>query len=289
MNEIISRIFPGTLYDQGFKINGKIYPFYSFCQPNSESGWSDRMAEQLAEPSKNHFIDRYNRKIALDGIGNKLVDENCCYLDMGCSSGYMLEDVLRSFPKVNAIGADYFSAGLLQCHQRLPDIPLLQMDLVNCQFSDNSFDVITCLNVLEHINNDELAIDQLYRITKPRGVIVLTVPTMPNLYDMHDEIYGHVRRYKLNDLEQKICSAGFKILKSNYFGVFIYPVFYVIKKINKLKFDKLKFDEKKRRVFDAVRNTKKCFFLENTCYLEQSIGKKINYPFGFRGYVIATK
>jgi len=288
MNKILERIIPGAVYKKGFIINGKTYPFYSFSQPNSENSWSDYLTEQLEIPSKNHFIDIYNRKIVFDSIKGKLV-QGASYLDAGCSSGYMLENILDKFSEINIIGTDFFSSGLLQCHQRFPDIPLFQMDLVSCSFPDNLFDVVSCLNVIEHIPADASVIKQLFRITKPGGIVVLTVPTMPGLYDMHDEVYSHVRRYKLSELERMMERAGFKIVKANYFGVFMYPVFYAIKKINRMRFSKLSFAEKRQRVFNAIKKTGRCCFLEYACFIEQAIGWKINYPYGFRGYIVASK
>ena len=289
LNEIIHKILPGAIYEQCFKIEAQTFPFYSFCQADPQDRWSDQMTERLESPTRNHFIDLYNRRIVLDGLNKKLSEENGCYLDMGCSSGYMLEDVLGRFSKVKAVGADYFQAGLLQCHQRLPDVPLFQADLVHCQFPDNLFDAISCLNVLEHLEEDDRAIQQLYRIAKPGGVVAITVPTMPGLYDMHDEVYGHLRRYELHNLERKVVSAGFKILRSNYFGFLIYPAFYVVKRISKIRFDQLSPDEKKQRAFSAIRDSGRCHFLDWLCRIEQALGGKLDYPFGLRGYIIAEK
>lgn len=249
MNEIVGKILPGVIYDKEFKIGGKTYPFYSFCLPDSEAGWSEQMTKQLEQPSKNHFIDRYNRRIVLDGIRDKLVDKSCCYLDIGCSSGYMLEDILAVFPNANALGADYFSVGLLQCHQRLPNVPLFQIDLVNCQFKENFFDVVTCLNVLEHIQNDVSALKHLFRIVKPGGKLIITVPMGRSLYDIYDQVHYHVRRYQMNEIKNKINAVGFNILKTNYFGVFVYPAFYLIKQINKWCFGHVAEDKKKENCF----------------------------------------
>lgn len=289
MSEIIDRILPGVVYEKSFKVDGKNYPFYSFCQPDSKSGWSDQMTEQLEELTKDHFIDRYNRKIALDGIRNKLASESCCYLDIGCSSGYMLENVLENFPKVTVIGADYFSSGLLQCHQRLMNVPLFQIDLVNCSFSDNLFDAVTCLNVLEHIQDDKTALKQLFRIIKPGGKLVVTVPMGRKLYDIYDQLHYHVRRYQGSELIHKVNSAGFNILKNNYFGVFVYPGFYLIKQANRWRFRKFSDNEKKRIVFKEIKNSSRFVFMEKLCNIEYSLGKRIKYPFGIRGYLVASK
>ncbi len=290
MNKIINRILPSAIYEQGFKINGQHFPFYSFCQPNSnDAGWSDHMTEQLEIPTKSHFIDQYNRKISLDLIKDKLINEDYCFLDIGCSSGYMLEDVSKNFPKVNVMGADYFVAGLLQCHQRLPHIPLFQMDLANCQFDDNLFDAVTCLNVLEHIQDDESALKHLFRIVKPDGKLVVTVPMGRCLYDMYDQVHYHVRRYQISELKNKMEAVGFNILKSNYFGVFIYPGFYLIKQINKKRFGQLSDDKKKQIVFNQIKDSSRAVFIKNLLSIEYALGKMIKYPFGIRGYVLAQK
>jgi ubiquinone/menaquinone biosynthesis C-methylase UbiE len=289
INEIVKKIIPAAVYEKEFKIGERAYPFYSFHRPDSEANWSDQMASRLEQPSKHHFIDRYNRKIALDGVKDKLAGKNCCYLDVGCSSGYMIEEVLENFPDVNIIGVDYFSAGILQCHKRLPDIPIFQMDLSNCQFPDNLFDSITCLNVLEHIQDDTSALKHLYRITKPGGKIVITVPMGQNLYDIYDQVHYHVRRYQMPEIINKIRSVGFNVLKNNYFGVFIYPGFYVTKKINKLRFSQASEERKIEIVFKEIKESSHSAFIEYLVNVEYALGKIIRYPFGIRSYILARK
>ncbi len=289
MSEIVKKIIPNGFYDKEFKVGKDTYPFYSFCQPDSEANWSDQMAIQLEQPSKTHFIDRYNRRIALDGIRNKLVVDSCCYLDMGCSSGYMLEEVKKDFPKVDMIGADYFSAGLLQCHKRLPDIPLFQVDLANCQFNDNLFDAVTCLNVLEHIKDDVSAIKHLFRIIKRGGKLVITVPMGPELYDIYDEVHQHERRYKMSELKNKIKTAGFQILNRNYFGVFIYPGFFLVKKRNGWRYRNATDEEKYEIVFKQIKDTSRFVLTGKICNIEYFLGKWLKYPFGIRGYILAQK
>lgn len=289
INQIVKKIVPGAVYEKEFKIAGQAHPFYSFHRPDFEANWSDQMASRLEQPSKHHFIDRYNRKIALDGIRDKLANRDCCYLDVGCSSGYMIEDVLANFPNVNIVGVDYFSGGILQCHKRLPDIPIFQMDLSSCQFPDSLFDSITCLNVLEHIQDDVLALKHLYRITKPSGRIVITVPMGRNLYDIYDQVHYHVRRYQMPEIVSKMRSVGFNILKNNYFGVFVYPGFYVTKKINKLRFSQVSEERKMEIVFREIKESSRSTFIEHLVNVEYFLGRVIRYPFGIRGYIFAQK
>jgi len=289
MNRLVEAITPGVSYEKGFKINGKILPFYSFCRPEGENGWSDQMSVGLEEFSRNHFIDRYNRKIVLDNLQDILSRPGCAYLDAGCSSGYMLEDVLSRVPGVDAAGADYFTAGLLKCHQSLPDVPLFQFDLLDCRFPDGLFDAVTCLNVLEHIQDDARALRQLARIIKPGGRLAATVPMGPHLYDIYDEAHYHVRRYELKAFKDKIISAGFKVLRFNYFGALLYPAFYMVKKLNRVRYRGITGEEKKRIVFKQIAQSARSPFMEKLCSWEESWGRYVRYPFGIRGYVVAQK
>jgi ubiquinone/menaquinone biosynthesis C-methylase UbiE len=288
-SNLLNKILPDVLYEDGFYIDGKKLPFYSYCNPNIEANWSDEMSDFLEETSRNHFIDIYNRKIAIDGIKEKLINRETNYLDIGCSSGYLLEEISSAFPEVNLIGSDYSGISLIHCHKRLPSIPLFQIDLVDCPFEDNFFDAITCLNVLEHIQKDFDAIKQLQRIIKPDGSLVITVPVGQHLYDMYDETHYHIRRYNLKELMQKVTDTGLKIIKINYFGVFIYPLFFLVKKLNKLRYDKLSFEEKMEKMVKQAKITERSMLMENLCFLEKYIGQNIRYPFGIRGYIYATK
>ena len=93
--KIVSTILPDVVYDKGFKVGDNILPIFSLSRPDSTAGWSDQMTEQLEESSKTPFIDRYNRKVALEGIKDKLAGNGCCYLYMGCSSGYCCQSAKR--------------------------------------------------------------------------------------------------------------------------------------------------------------------------------------------------
>ena len=247
------------------------------------------MTDNLEESSKNHFIDIYNRRIALKGIFESVKNETAKYMDIGCSSGYMLEDVLKNYPNIDAYGADYYDAGLTQCHNTLPSVPLFQVDLLECPFPDSYFDAITCLNVIEHIKEDTKALSQLARILKPGGRLVVTVPAGPTLFDMYDEIHYHEKRYSLDNLIKNVENAGISILHANYFGFFIFPAFYCTNVLNKLRFGKLSMKEKMNIVMKQANGSKRLPFMEKISRFEKRIGERIRFPFGVRCYLYGTK
>src|SRR5919198_3629845 len=73
------------------------------------------------------------------------------------------------------------------------------------------FDSILGLNVLEHVENDEFALQQLYRMLKDEGTMVLLVPCHKFLYNVLDKKAGHFRRYTKKELEYKVSKTRFII------------------------------------------------------------------------------
>ncbi len=130
--------------------------------------------------------------------------------------------------KLKGLLSDYKTADLLR-----NDVDY-NIDITDMPFEDEYFDFFLCSHVLEHVENDDRAIEELYRITKPGGYGILIAPIIinltktledPKITDEADRwrYYGqndHVRLYAHDDYVKKIRSHGFLIeeLDENYFG-----------------------------------------------------------------------
>ncbi len=118
---------------------------------------------------------------------------------------------------------DYISADL--------DSPLamVKMDITNILYEDNSFDVILCSHVLEHVVDDQKAMRELFRVLKPGGWAILGSPMDlnrdktfedPNIVSPEDQIRtfgypGHVRIYG-RDYKERLEKAGFAVRVDSY-------------------------------------------------------------------------
>jgi ubiquinone/menaquinone biosynthesis C-methylase UbiE len=105
----------------------------------------------------------------------------------------------------------------------------VKADICNLPFADNSYDVILCNHVLEHIPNDTKAMQELYRVLKPNGMAILQIPQDLNREKTFEdnsitdkkqraEIFGqydHVRIYG-RDYFDKLRSIGFTVVEENY-------------------------------------------------------------------------
>jgi len=84
----------------------------------------------------------------------------------------------------------------------------------------NSFDTIVCLNVLEHLEDDEGVLNNFFDSLPKGGRLILLVPALKGLYNRLDREIGHFRRYSKKELTRKITLSGFRILFLTYFNLF---------------------------------------------------------------------
>ena len=79
-------------------------------------------------------------------------------------------------------------------------------------------DSVICFNVLEHIEQDEKPLKNIFNLLEPRGRLLLLVPSHPWLYGSLDQHLGHHRRYGKKELKNKLETLGFKVIFLKYFN-----------------------------------------------------------------------
>jgi len=103
-----------------------------------------------------------------------------------------------------------------------PNIRVEQGDLTETElydsFLDEHVDTILCSNVLEHLRADRLVLQNMHRTLQPGGNCVILVPAEPGLYNGLDEELGHVRRYRRDELREKMQTAGFEVVFERQFS-----------------------------------------------------------------------
>jgi SAM-dependent methyltransferase len=200
------------------------------------SGWSEELFQlHQLHSGGDHFIDVASRRHALGQLARWLPGQGGVILEVGCSGGYFLRDLAAARPQAEIIGADYTLGALEHLAERLAGVPLLQFDLTRCPLPDGSVDAVVLLNVLEHIERDDLALAQIRRILRPGGVMIAEVPAGARLYDLYDRHLMHFRRYDMAGLRRLVEAGGFEILERSHLGFLLYPPFWLTKKLNRLR------------------------------------------------------
>lgn len=170
-----------------------------------------------------HWWFAARRQIVLHRLSRELGERRRTLrlLDVGCGAGGML-DHLRAFGDV--IGVDpspeavAYAAGKNTAEVRtgtLPDgLPFSPTD---------RFDVITLLDVLEHIDEDIASLIALRRLLSPDGLLLLTVPAYQFLWSAHDVMNEHKRRYSRALLRARLETAGFEMQTLSYYNTLLFP------------------------------------------------------------------
>lgn len=142
-------------------------------------------------------------------------------LDIGCGTGANLE-LLSTFGE--AAGVDVSEEALAFCRDRgLQNVR--QGRAEQLPFHDNSFDLVTGLDVVEHLDDDLVGLKEMYRVLRPEGRALVFVPAFMFLWGVQDDVSHHRRRYTLPELKARLQHAGFEIERATYANVtFFLPI-----------------------------------------------------------------
>ena len=152
-------------------------------------------------------------------------------LDIGCGTGAMLDELA---PFGTVIGADFAPEALQFCVTRGVGADLTRADVRRLPFADASFDVVTAMDIIEHIDDDKAASCEIFRVLKPGGRLLVTVPAFPSLWSEHDEALHHFRRYtapRLKDLFQRV---GLSVDKLSYTVTTLFPAIWIFRQVSNL-------------------------------------------------------
>lgn len=255
------------------------------------AGWDDSLTElhEAETGDGRHPIDVASRNVAVFSLRRYGFPFNGSVLEIGCSSGFLLQDLKKEFPQAEIVGADIILKPLERLGELLPRVPLLQMDLLQCPLKEQQFDAVVALNVLEHIEDDMKALKNMARLLKPGGILILEVPQGPNLYDYYDFHLRHFRRYSKNELLVKIVASGLQLQQINFLGFIPYLSFFFVKKLNRLRFGAhgANFPEIDEKVRKEIKVTAKSKILEFAFSVERVLAQRISLPAGIRCTAVA--
>ena len=142
-------------------------------------------------------------------------------LDVGCGTGANLQ-MLSQFGA--AEGVDVSSEALEFCRARgLANVK--QGAAETLPHGDASFDLVTGLDVVEHLDDDVAGLREMRRVLRPGGRALLFVPAFMFLWGVQDDISHHRRRYDLRELKQKVNEAGLSVERATYANItFFWPI-----------------------------------------------------------------
>lgn len=140
-------------------------------------------------------------------------------LDIGSGAGNMYHHLSRYG---DVVGVENHPAPVRVGQERGYDIRLA--DAADLPFPDQSFDLVTALDVIEHNDDDIGILREAYRVLRPGGHILISVPAFQWLWSYNDDLNDHKRRYDADMLKRKLRVVGFKPRQTTYNNFLVFPL-----------------------------------------------------------------
>lgn len=224
--------------------------------------------------ARERIISNYIRRLIQK---EQLSDKNLNILNIGCGPGRSSE-YLSQFGKVTSVEYDKFCC---EFASQKTGLEIINGSITELPFAETSFDLVCAFDVIEHVENDQLAVTEMKRVVKKNGVVFITVPAYMSLWSHHDVINHHFRRYKLPEIKKLFLTGNDgKMIFSSYFNTFLFPPIYAFRKLSNL----FKTGEKRAGSgsdFEAFKPGLLNNVLFAIMHLETKfINKNISFPFG---------
>ncbi|MBP9732054.1 MAG: methyltransferase domain-containing protein [Candidatus Magasanikbacteria bacterium] len=180
--------------------------------------------------------------------------KNLQTLDVGCGTGAVMQMLIKK--GYRSEGVDFSDVALEFCRKK--NLTVSKGFAEKLPYPDNSFDVVTVLDVLEHLTDETLAINEIQRVLRPGGVVVATVPAHQFLWSYHDEELHHHRRYNKKNFTA-IFKGKLDILHVSWIHFFIVFPAVVVRLL-------LKLSGSEKKSSDIKKNGKIVTFLMHMIY-----------------------
>ncbi len=150
-------------------------------------------------------------------------------LDAGAASGWFLSEVARFFPKSECVGIDIYEDAIHYGKKKYNNLKLSRGDIHKIPFKVNTFDVVICCEVLEHVKDPKKALKEIKRVLKPGGIAVIEIDTGNILFKLvwfwwttvRHGVWrdSHIHLFNTKILEDLFQESGFQIEKKNIFNL----------------------------------------------------------------------
>lgn len=236
---------------------------YKSILKHEEKDWWYRGLRNIVQS----YIKTYKRQ-----QGGKL-------LDVGCGTGYFMKQLSLRW---DVYGIDISKQAINMAKARsLKNIKLASVEKI--PYKNGFFNIILVLDVLEHVENEIIALKEIKRVLATDGIAIFNSPAYNFLWSYHDETAKHLRRYTKKQLQEKLEEAGFKILKITYINSLLFPIAFTHRLISKA------FPPKNRKtdIDSAPRSLHSAFY--KIFSFESRLIKSLNFPFGLSVSAVVTK
>ena len=222
---------------------------------------------------RNHWWFKARNKILINLIRKYTNQDKPAIVNIGAATGYSSK-LMESIGKVISVEYDPESYHFIKDELQLNAV---QGSILGLPFQDERFDVVCAFDVVEHVENDKKAIDEMIRVCKPGGIILVTVPAFQFLWSGHDIINHHFKRYRRSEIKKLFSNTETDRMYVSYFNCILFFPIAMVRLAGKIFSKKAKKDTPLKSDFEKMNSTLVNKVLYSFFYIENVlINRKIH-------------
>jgi SAM-dependent methyltransferase len=171
------------------------------------------LVQELAELDQDYWWLRGKKMLCSQTLGRFVSAPIRRLLDIGCGGGQWASEMTHLFG-CRSFGTDSSTTAARAAAAR--GVACAVSEAVPSALRGGQFDVISALDVVEHLDDDAAALREFHRMLAPDGIVLIHVPAHPAFFSYWDKIHGHKRRYTKKSLSVLLRNAGFFISFISY-------------------------------------------------------------------------
>ena len=179
----------------------------------------ERLLKTMLDVDEHHWWYRGRRRVIRAELDKLPLPSPARILDAGCGSGRTLEELV-DYGEVSGLELNEDAAEVAR-GRAVGEIQIGRLEAI--PWEADQFDLITCLDVLEHVPDDREALRELKRVTKSGGWLLATVPAYQSLWSSHDTANHHYRRYERSTLTAAVAETGWRLQRLTSFNTLLFP------------------------------------------------------------------
>lgn len=160
-------------------------------------------------------------------------------LDVGCASGWFISEIQKRYPRTLCYGIDIYDDAIKYARKRYPKIKFNIADAHKIPYKDETFDIVVCTEVLEHVDDPGKVLTEIKRVLKRNSTAIIELDSGSWLFSVVWFIWrkfkgriwndSHLHSFNVKKLENLINQCGFRVSKKKKFDFDMAMIFYCLK------------------------------------------------------------
>jgi SAM-dependent methyltransferase len=165
----------------------------------------------------------------MNEIRKRVQGKNNRILNIGCATGRSSE-ALSEFGEVVSLEYDQECCDFAR---EKTGLNIINGSILELPFENESFDLVCCFDVIEHIEDDRKGTEEMVRVAKKDGIVFISVPAFMSLWSDHDVVNHHFRRYLLKDLDTLFKNKNGSLIHKTYFNTLLFPAISMVRHVSR--------------------------------------------------------